>query len=67
MRNVQLEGRTKVVVLEDGTFFIPIPDEFVQKLGLKEGDEVEIAETEIWDNNQEAIGFTISKVEDDKG
>lgn len=66
MERNQLEGRTKVVALDDGTLFIPIPDEFVQKLGLKEGDPVYINETEIWEDKGETSGFTISKVEDDQ-
>lgn len=62
----QLEGKTKVVALDDGTFFIPIPDEFIQKLKLKAGDAVYINETEIWEDHREISGFTISKVEDEQ-
>ena len=65
MERNQLEGKTKVVSLDDGTFFIPIPEAFIQKLGLKEGDAVYINETEIWEDHREIVGFTISKVEDE--
>jgi hypothetical protein len=65
MERIQLEGRTKVVALDDGTLFIPIPDEFIQKLGLKNGDAVYINEIEIWEDHREKVGFTISKVEDE--
>lgn len=64
MRKEQLEGKTRVVAMENGDFFIPIPDEFIQRLGLADGDSVYINETEIWDNDREIVGFTISKVED---
>lgn len=60
-KNIQIEARSKVVALDDGTFFIPIPDELVQKLGLKEGDEVYANEIEIWDD-RETSGLIISKV-----
>jgi hypothetical protein len=66
MSTKQLEGLTKIVELPDGTLFIPIPDEFIQKLGLKEGDNLYINETEIWEDHRETVGFTISKVEDDQ-
>ena len=59
MSKVQIESRSKVVALDDGTFFIPIPDEIVNKLGLKEGDEVFINETKICDA-RETSGFTVS-------
>ena len=65
MERNQLEGRTKVVALDDGTFFIPIPDVFIQKLDLKEGDSVHINEIAIWQEHRETVGFTISKVEDE--
>jgi hypothetical protein len=63
---VQIESRSKIVALDDGTFFIPIPDEIVKKLGLKEGDEVFVNETEVWEDTRETSGFTVSKVEDDE-
>jgi hypothetical protein len=65
MERNQIEGRTKIFALDDGTLFIPIPDEFIQKLNLKEGDAVYINEIEIWEDHRETAGFTISKVEDE--
>jgi hypothetical protein len=66
MSKVQIESRSKVVALDDGTFFIPIPDEIVKKLGLKEGDEVFVNETKVCEDTRETSGFVVSKVEDDE-
>ena len=39
--NNELEGKRRVRVAQAGEdVFIPIPDEFIQQLGLKEGDNV---------------------------
>jgi hypothetical protein len=61
----QIEAEIKIIQLDDGRLFLPIPDDFVKKLSLAEDDLVYIHETEIWDGIGDRVGFTISRVKDE--
>jgi len=62
----QIEEQVKIIQLEDGKFFLPIPDNLVKKLSLKEGGVVYLHETEIWDEFGDRSGFTVSRVKNEE-
>jgi hypothetical protein len=51
-----------IQVLEDGEYFLEIPQALLDELGWKAGDDINIEETEFWDTWGEHKGFTVANL-----